>query len=197
LENFSSAGKIFSALLKDSSKNGLSYQNYLEMGSLLGKGKKEEKKMALEMYRKAIDESLSQEQVLLALYEIGRIEEDLDLIASVMETYGEIINLSSKVDSSQVLTVREKTFFRLANIHYSLKEYQEARSLYTRVVEEFPLSEDISWALYQTGNIFTHLGEDEEARRFYTDLTKKFGNSFWSEMAKINLEISFPILVTQ
>ena len=29
LENFSSAANIFSALLKDSSKNGLSYQNYL------------------------------------------------------------------------------------------------------------------------------------------------------------------------
>ena len=197
LGDFSAAGKIFSSLLKDSSKNGLSYQNYLEMGSILGKGKKEEKKMALEMFRKAIDESLSQEQALLALYEIGRVEEDLNLITSAVETYQRIISLSSKIDSPQVLTVREKTYFHLADVYYSLKEYQEARSLYTRVVEEFPLSEDISWALYQTGNIFRHLGEDEEARRFYTDLTKKFGNSFWSEMAKINLEISFPILVTQ
>jgi len=197
LGDFASAGNIFSVLLKDSSKNRLSYQNYLEMGRILGKGKKEEKKMALEMFRKAIDESLSREQALLALCEIGRIEEDLNLITSAVETYQRIISLSSKIDSPQVLTVREKTYFHLADIYYSLKEYQEARSLYTRVVEEFPLSEDISWALYQTGNIFTHLGEDEEARRFYTDLTKKFGNSFWSEMAKINLEISFPILVTQ
>lgn len=197
LGDFSYAGKIFSALLKNSSKNGLFYQNYLEMGSILGKGEKEEKKMALEMFRKAIDESLSQEQALLALYEIGRIEDDLNLITSVMETYGEIINLSSKVDSPQVLTVREKTFFRLADVCYSLKEYQKAHSLYTRVVEEFPQSEDISWTIYQTANCFRHLGEDEEARRFYTDLTRRFGNSFWSEMAKINLEISFPILVTQ
>lgn len=198
LENFASAGNIFSSLLKDSSKNSLSYQNYLEMGSILRKGKKEEKKMALEMFRKAIDESLSQEQALLALYEIGRVEEgDMNLITSALETYQRIISLSSKIDSPQVLTVREKTYFHLADIYYSLKEYQKARSLYTRVVEEFPLSEDISWALYQTGNIFRHLGEDEEAKRFYTDLTKKFGNSFWSEMAKINLEISFPILVTQ
>ena len=167
------------------------------MGSLLGKGEEEEKRIALEMFRKAIDESLSQEQALLALYEIGRIEEDLNLITSAMETYGEIINLSSKIDSPQVLIVREKTFFRLADVYYSLKKYQKARSLYTRVVEEFPRGEDIPWALYQTANCFRHLGGDEEARRFYTDLTRKFGNSFWSEMAKINLEISFPILVTQ
>lgn len=197
LGDFSSAGKIFSALLKDFSKNGLSYQDYLQMGSILGKGKKEEKKMAVEMLRKAMDESLSQEQALLALYEIGRIEEDLNLITSSIKTYGEVIRLSDKIDSPQVLIVRERTYFHLADIYYSLKEYQEARSLYTRVVEEFPQGKDISWALYQTGNISRYLGEDEEARRFYTDLSKKFGNSFWSEMAKMDLEISFPIVVTQ
>lgn len=197
LGDFSAAGNIFSSLLQNSSKEDLSYQSYLEMGNVLGKGKKEEKKMALEMFSQAIDESLSQEQAILALYEIGRIEEELDLITSAMETYGEIIYLSSQIDSPQVLTVREKTYFHLADVYYSRKEYRKARSLYTRVVEEFSQGKDTSWALYQTGNTLRHLGEYQEAERFYIDLTKKFGNSFWSEMAKINLEISFPILASQ
>jgi len=197
LEDFSSARKTFSSLLNNSLKNSLSYEDYLEMGTLLAGGKREEKKMALGMYGKAIDKSLSQEEVILALYEIGKIEQELDLTTSAIETYQQIIDLSSKIDSPQVSKVREKTLFHLADIHYSLKKYDKAQSLYARVAEEFPQGEDISWCLYQMGNCFRHRGQYEEAKRFYTNLTRKSGHSFWSELAKTIMNISRPISITQ
>lgn len=181
-----SAKNIFSLLLKSPSYH-LSSQTYLRVGDLLAA--QEEKKLALDIYRKVVDRSLHPGERLLALYRVARIEQALNLIPSAIETYQTVIDLNSSPDSIAEREARENALFRLADIYYSLKDYQRACSLYQQAVKEYPQNKDVPWAIYQIGNCYHHLGSLEKAKVAYRELSENFGHSFWSELAKVMAQI--------
>jgi len=185
--DFPSAKKIFSLLLK-SPPDDLPFQTYIYAGDLLAA--QEEKKLALDIYREAVDRSLRPEERLPALYRVARMEQALNLIPSAVETYQTMIDLNSSPDSIPQREAREDAFIRLADIYYSLRDYRRASLLYKQVVKEYPQSKDIPWAIYQVGNCYRHSGPLEKAKVAYRELTENFRHSFWSELAEVMTDIA-------
>ncbi|MCL2206825.1 MAG: tetratricopeptide repeat protein [Fibromonadales bacterium] len=78
-----------------------------------------------------------------------------------------------------------KAFNELGDRSFLAQNWPMALEYYNKAVERQKDPLQVSWALFQIGNVFRKQGNYKEAVRFYDRLMKEFGGTYWADQAKL------------
>jgi tetratricopeptide (TPR) repeat protein len=78
-----------------------------------------------------------------------------------------------------------KAFNELGDRSFLTQNWPMALEYYNKAIERNKDNMQISWALFQIGNVFRKQGNYKEAVRFYDRLIKEHSGTYWADQAKL------------
>jgi tol-pal system protein YbgF len=78
-------------------------------------------------------------------------------------------------------------WFRVGELHYGSKRYQEAVLAFGKVVEGFPRSDKAPDAMFRTGEAMVQLGLPDDAKAIFAELVKRHPKTTAAQKAKARL----------
>ncbi len=78
-----------------------------------------------------------------------------------------------------------KAFNELGDRSFLIQNWPMALEYYNKAIERNRDNMQVSWALFQIGNVFRKQGNYREAVRSYDLLIKEYGGTYWADQAKL------------
>lgn len=84
---------------------------------------------------------------------------------------------------------RAKAYRFIAAIYFDNSQYIKAVNVYKRLFEEFPLTDDGMYSLFQIGICYNKMGFENDAIKAFTQLLKEYPDSNYAKDASTMLEL--------
>ncbi|MEW6527056.1 MAG: tetratricopeptide repeat protein [Spirochaetota bacterium] len=84
---------------------------------------------------------------------------------------------------------RAKAYRFIAAIYFDNSQYTKAVSIYKRLFEEFPLTDDGMYGLFQIGICYNKMGFEDDAVKAFTQLIKEYPDSNYAKDASTMIEL--------
>ncbi len=84
---------------------------------------------------------------------------------------------------------RAKAYRFIAAIYFDDSQYTKAISVYKRLFEEFPLTDDGIYGLFQIGICYNKMGFENDAVKAFSQLIKEYPDSHYAKDASTMIEL--------
>ncbi len=183
--DYETAEKLWRQFIQKYRKHAWTALAYERLGDAYDHMAQERK--AIDAYTSAINLGTNPSDKVTVNYKLGEVYSKLGNTTRAINSYNAAVTIGE--ENGVYLRVPD-SYYKMADLHYQNRNFQQALSLYQRVTRKYPSFHETPWGIFQIGNIFRNLRQHENAIGKYKEVIEQFPDDYWARQAQWKLEDS-------